>query len=42
MRRFFEMDNYVETDLEGFQTAEAEEEETFRPDGEEVLDGQAE
>lgn len=41
MKAFFEMDKYVETDLAGF--AEAEEEgETFRPDGKEVSDGQAE
>lgn len=42
MRQFFKMDNYVETDLAGFQSADADEEEIFRPDGEEVSDEQSE
>lgn len=36
MKTFFEMDKYVETDVEEFMTADAETEEVFRPDGTEV------
>lgn len=36
MKTFFEMDKYVETDVDGFQTADAEMEEAFRLDGTEV------
>lgn len=39
MKYFFEMDKFVETDVEGFQTAE-DEEASFRPDGTEVHDEQ--
>lgn len=43
MKTFFEMDKYVETDVEGFMTADAETEEVFRPDGTEVtVDEQSE
>lgn len=44
MKKFFEMDKYVETDVEGFieVEAEADTEETFRPNGEEVPNEQAE
>lgn len=38
MKTFFEMDKYVETDVEGFVTADAETEEVFRPDGSEVTE----
>lgn len=39
MKYFFEMDKFVETDVEGFLDAE-DEEATFQPDGTEVHDGQ--
>lgn len=36
MKTFFEIDKYVETDVDGFLTADAETEETFQLDGTEV------